>query len=398
MFQLTPAGHIVHHAENFTLNLRNDQVFLLYEGEVIMDITEHQRILLTSQETVSYRRGVLSVASSLSLPLENFPDIQQLVVYNGTHMQLLPPDSKDVFLITVSGQLLVCQKKAFYSSSVQLNRFLNEKLLQIFSNTSKRRMVVEFKTLLGNQQSLLINGTSVIILNDVEFRSISDQFTLLYLNQTLCIHNVLEDKVMEIFPAVKDFFLLDVPPERLEKYTDTFFRNIPGNGHLYVHQQTNVAFYCRDTVINDEISDFITHQMQLSLYQNIVALSLQFKASVNSRRPFNVLISANGDEIVQLVSEEVVDRSISPQHYLLYNENAVFIMEGSVLLDSVEGVFRLSVYDESKLLSFTSHSTEEGLPGGGQLYVSRGAGFYSLDTEFNDRIGEALLSAEKNSV
>ena len=121
---------------------------------------------------------------------------------------------------------------------------------------------------------------------------------------------------------------------------------------------------------------------------------------VRNKHSLNIVIfsSANGEEILRLQPFKVIDQSVSPQNYIAYYNNTIYILERDhVILDIIKDVHNIQICDDNnKLASFTSSSPDL-IPGGGQFFVYKNLGLYSIDVDLNDRIGSALITAASSS-
>lgn len=380
------------YTQNFTLNIQNGKVLLYQDKAFIIDLTLPKKMTLAVTNSVSYARGTISITAGIT-EAQYFPHIQWFVVYNGTDVHTLTPANTGTLLTATTGQLFVSRNRAFYSSSVQFNTLLNENLAQIFSNINKPESQVQFRTLIGGKNILMINKTSIIILTDAEFRSVSDRQFLLYRNNTLRVQEVTESDVVEIFPQIEQVYLLyGVVGKGTKKYQHTLTDKILGGGELYVNKLSKTAFYSRDSTTNKKISEFLESLMPP--YHKLV-LSIKFQASTDGRT-LEVVISANRDEVMRLKPNQVIDQSVAPQHYIAYHNNTMYVMDGDAFLDILDNIHQIRLYNE-ETLEFHTTSLVQQIPGGGQLFVCEGVGLYSVDTSLNDRIGDALLGAETHS-
>ena len=376
-FQVTP--HTI--AQKFTLHINNGHVFLLHKEKWIIDLTDPEKIELTIGDTVWYTNRVISISFGVK-EVKYFPGISTITVYNGTHVYTLTPEA---YLVAVDGELFVSGGKAFYSNSSQFNELLNYKLRGLYSAVNQKDPI-EFRTIIGGSKKLWIDSVPVIILTNAEFRKISDHQNLVYRSNILQIQDVLDSATRELFPGIEQLFLLNRLMEGLKKHTHMRVNEITGGGHLYIHKATNNAFYSQDPRVNRRIVEFLAYLMLPSDY---IVFSLQYE--LRNRKIPSIAILANGKKVLRLYPNEVIGRSISPKHFIAYGNNTLYVMESDKILGLIKTVYEILFYDERNLVSFRASSRE--IPGGGQLFISRGLGIYSLDAHLNDRIGSALVTA-----
>jgi hypothetical protein len=378
--------------QNFTLDIQGEQVQLLYGKEPIINMTSPTKIHITSKDTVSYNRKTISVISG-SMEVKRFSHIAKLAIYSKKGMSKKRATNKGIVLRAGSAELYVSGDTGFYSLSRNFNALLSKRLAEIVANSRHSRIPIEFRVFTGGRTLLTVNNTSIIVLTDAEFRSISDQQTILYENNILHILEDTQVGTVEVFPDIEHLLTLNNlgPRGGVAKHTSSLARKLHGRGDLYVHKQTKTAFYSRDPVLNDKVSEFLVGQ---GTYLNNLVFSIRFEAS-SSGGPLEVVIAANGEDILRLKPHHVIDQSVATRHRVSYTNNTVYVMNGEEVLDAIEGIKEIRSHKEDRLLIYTTETSEE-IVGGGQLFTCQGQGLYSLDTDLNDRIGDALLGAESH--
>ncbi len=378
--------------QDFTIVVDGGHIFLSsHKGQKLLDLTDLTKITLTISESVLYWKGILSVSSGITI-IEQLPDIEELLVYNGTVLQIVTPEyDRDIYLVTHHGQLFVSGKKALHSRNQQFNELLNKELLLISSKAEKvKNTPIELRSLLGGECLLAIGGTPIIIITNTQHRSILDRQFLQYFNNTLHIRDITEEKETAIFSDLDELIILNRLVKGTEKYKTLKEDIISGGGQLYIHMQTRKALYSKSFAVNRKIDDYFASQL---LSFDPIVFSLHFNVYNLNREESSVAVSADELEVMRLQINHVMDWSVSLQHYIMYNSNTVYIQGGDQSLDIVKNIHKIIMYDGYKFITFDTMAPNE-IPGGGQLFACQNIAFYSLDANLNDRIGDALLVME----
>lgn len=377
--------------QNFTLDIQGEHVLLFYGKKSIIDLTSPSKLSLTSKDTVLYRRRTISVISGIT-QAERYSTIDKLAIYSGTGMTTgTTLEDKGIVLRAASAELYVSGNTAFYSRSKHFNDLLSKRLEEIIANRNHARIPVEFRVFSGGKILLTINNTSIIVLTDAEFRRVSNQQTLFYDSNTLLIQERTQVGILEVFPAIENLLTLTAlgHGEGITKHNSSLTRIILGGGDLYVHKQTRTAFYSRDVILNNEISEFL---MGLRPSLRNVVFSIRFETGVMGGT-LEVVIAANGNDILTLKPHRVIDQSVAARHHVTYANSTVYVMDGEEVLDAIENIKEIQLHNDDQLHLYTTEASEL-IPGGGQLFTCQGLGLYSVDADLNDRIGDALLGAE----
>ena len=446
--------------QNFTLNIEAGRTLLYYGQELVIDLTIHERIALGVADTVLYHHQhqhntVVHVAVHVGTKEPRyFRDIQRLVLYDGSKMNTLfqgnnsrneegeggeEEEEEEVVLKAISAKLYANADAIFYSCSEYFNVLLDKELAGIARNARglpvSRR--VRFESLFGGKMTVLaIDRTPIIVLTGAEARTVSPANHLLYRDNTLCIvkdtgrhHGASsggvgeeeEEEVegelsvsmlVEVFPTICHLYLVESPSlgrKGVSKHTSSFAASIAGSGALYVHKQTQTAFYSTDDALNHEIAD---HLAEETTPFDHTSFSIRFEVSNNNnnnnnnnngggRQQLEVVVTANGNEVIRLKPHKVIDKSVATQHHMTYTNQTVYIMDGAKILDVIRSIAEIRVHTEDGLHLFVGSSWPAGVEqvlGGGQFFGCEGLGLYSTDSNLNDRIGNALLGAEKHTI
>ena len=378
-------------AQNFTLDIQDKKVLLFYGREEIIDLTSPSKLSLNSKDTVSYRGGVIAVISGIA-EAKRYAKIYQLAMYSGRKMTRATPKDKGVVLRGAAfAELYVSGSTAFYSRSKHFNALLSKRLEEVAANRNHAKILIEFRVFSSGKTLLTVNSTSIIVLTDAEFRSISERQTLLYANNTLHIQDRTQVGVVEVFPAIEQLLTLNNfgHGEGITKHSFSLARTLPGGGDLHVHKQTKTAFYSREPILNNKVQEFM---LGLRPSLRSVVFSIRFESSSRGGQ-LEVVIAANGNDILRLKPHRVIDQSVATQHHMTYANSTVYVMDGEEILDAIENIKEIRLHNEDQLNLYTTESAER-IPGGGQLFTCQGLGLYSVDADLNDRIGDALLGAE----
>ena len=378
--------------QNFTLSTRNGTTLLYHDKEKIINLTSPRKVHLSIRDTMTYEGGTVLVTAGITEAVHH-PNIDMLTVYEGTEVYTLTPADRGAVYVGVSGELFLSENRGFYCLNQEFGTILNNELTRIASSNNSTPHV-EFKGLADGKSILIINGMSIIILTDAELREVPSNQSLMYRDATLHFQQA---NSLEVFPEVEQFFLLNEPASAgggiIQKCTQNLDGLIPGGGELYVHKATRIAFFSRDPFINLKVRSIYS---SLSPFSNTtIDFSIKFEAYVNNGAVI-VVILADRSEIMRLEPNQVLDQSIAPQHHFTYINNTVQILEGDHILDTIEGIRRITLHTNSKLTSHT-FSLPEPVQGGGQLFACEGLGLYSQDATLNDKIGDAILAAEAQS-
>lgn len=376
--------------QNFTLDIQGKHVLLYYGKEQIIDLTNPRKLALTSTDTVSYNRRTIAVISGIAEG-EHYSSIDKLAIYTGSDMATKKSGDRGIVLTAVSAELFVSGNTAFYSRSKHFNALLNKRLAEIVANKNQPNIPVEFRVFSGGRKLLTIKNTSIIVLSGAEFRRVSDRQSLLYINNTLHIQDRAQIGIVEVFPAIERFLTLDNNSGRCEVVThrNASTRTLLGGGDLYVHKQTKTAFYSQEPITNNKITEFM---MGLRPSLRDIVFSIRFETSLNGG-PLEVVVAANGNDILRLKPHRVIDQSVATRHHMTYANSTVYVMDGEDILEAIENIKEIRLHSEDQLHLYTNSSSEK-IPGGGQLFTCQGLGLYSVDADLNDRIGDALLGAE----
>ncbi len=380
--------------QNFTLCVQSGQILLYHNDEVIVDLTAPRKVRLAITDIVIYEGGTVSVTLGIT-EATHYPNIKTLTVYKGTEVYTLTPASRAAIFAEVAGDLFVHGDKAFYCLTQQFNALLDSELTRIASS-KYTRIQVEFRRTSADYGSILtINGMAIIILTDAEVRAVASSQLLVYRDGALYFQQTLEERdALEVFPEVEQLFLLSPPAKFsssiIQKYAQSSDDVLRGRGGvLYVHKATRTALFSREPSVNSEVERFLSNQFS----RHEVAFSIKFETYVDDRSSVEVVILADGEVVLTLRAEEVVDQSVVPQHHFTYANSTVSISDGTRILHSIEGIRRITLHTSGNLTSH-SFSSSQSIQGGGQFFACKGLGFYSEDATLNDQIGGALLVAE----
>ena len=195
----------------------------------------------------------------------------------------------------------------------------------------------------------------------------------------------------EVYSGVNQFYVLNGVRPGLEKYNESVSKQVPGGGRLHVHTTSGGAFYSRSSQINNAVSE---HIRRLSEPPSSLVFAITFE---NNRDGGNdgtpeVVLLVNSDEIFRFDPGDTEDQSLMLKHSLKYTNETLFILEGSDVAGAFIEVKELVVFDGFKIGEY-ERSTVMQFAGGGQIFNSGSRAFYSVNTNLNDQIGEALLAA-----
>ena len=371
---------------NFELTLVDGRIFLSHDGQRFIDVTNPTKMEITDSMLISFKDSTLIVTDEATAEIiTRYDNIEQLAIFNGTDVfQISEPYGPDK---ASNGQLYVSGKQAFFSNNKQFNELLEEQLKRVVPD--KAQVMLVFQVLPNGDQLLLVDGNPVLQLNGAEVQDIPDRDFLQYANNTIFVQDFTEGMLDRSFPGITQVFVLNGIRPGLEVYMEVVTNEIPGGGRLYVHEPTGRALYSRDSRINDAITEHIN---SLSQPPPSIVFSIRFEPGQN-RIP-DVVILANGEEVVRLMPGIVEDHSLSPTQHLVYRNDSVLILMGDVILGAVDDIDELIFFDGMRIIRYEG-SVPEIIVGGGQIFVNGNKGFYSVNSELNDRIGEALRAAEE---
>ena len=402
---LCPANSKLHTlaTQNFTLSVQSGHVVLFYGPNSLIDLTSPEKLSLSRADMLSYRGGIISITTGVS-ESRRFPDIENLVLYNGTRTHILTRSSGDTLLTPGTSELLVSTRTAFLSCSAQFNALLDRELGRVLARRRERPAIaVEIAPLLGGIHSLVVDRTSIVILTGAESRTISRRHFLIYTNNTIHVRREREREVVvtEVFLEIETLHLLAFNDGHT-RLSHALVGRIPGGGDLHVHMPTRTAFYSSDAHTNKMISKFLessksdttTTAKANTGFSIRVEVGVDAVTSLRGGLEVVVVTSDGGEEVVRLKPSHTVDQSVAPQHYVIYHNNTLKIVNGDSTLDVIPHVLRLRVHSGEEQLVSHMGSLPRQLPGGGQLFVCRGLGLYSSDTTLTDRIGDTLMAAE----
>lgn len=384
--------------QNFTLEVQRGHVLLLYGRDPVVDLTAPTRLILTSANVLTYRRGAVTSTAGIA-EAGHFPGIRKLAIYDGSKLRIHERTSKGVLLAARKGVLFLSTDMAFCSFSEQFNLLLDEKLAQVFTNNDYRvEISVESQPLSGGGSVLVVNKTAIIALTGIESRSISNEQFMLYEDDTLVVQEGLEWNEVEVFPQVQQVYLLhglaEGGPGGITRHCHNMAERIPGGGELYVHPLTRTAFYSRDTATNKKIAGVMDSSR---LPPNKTVFSIRFQTSKDGRG-LEAVVMGNGGDVLRLKPARVLTQSLAPQHYLVLRENTIHIVDEELetCIDVMGNVHQIWVYDNDTLTAHTGSSGQQ-FPGGGQVFLCKGTALYSVDTGLSDRIGAAILAVESHT-
>ena len=372
---------------NFELSFDNGHINLLHNGKKIIDLSNPERQTFSHSLTLVLEHKSLKIINGTDHIQSEYNGVKSLIIFDGTHIS--ERRGLSVRVQISNGQLFVGRDKAFYSSSQQLNMLLNDQLARVIPRQSDSMLM--FQTLPGGDMILLINEEPIVTLGGAEVREISISNFIRYVNSTIYVHNVAKQKLDGVYSGVNQFYVLNGVRPGLKKYNESVSKQVPGGGRLYVHTTSGGAFYSRSSQINNAISE---HIRRLSEPPSSLVFAITFE---NNRDGGNdgipeVALLVNSDEIFRFDPGDTEDQSLMLKHSLKYTNETLFILEGSDVAGAFIEVKELVVFDGFKIGEYERSAVMQ-FAGGGQIFKSGSRAFYSVNTNLNDQIGEALLAA-----
>ena len=378
-------------SSNFELIIDNGHINLFHRGKKVIDLSNPENQVFHNSVTFKLEHNSLKIINSSGYTQRSYDGVKILIAFDGRHISEHRGAMVQVFVS--KGQLFVSKDKAFYSSSEQLNMLLNDQLARVIPHLPDTMLM--FQTLPGGDLMLVIDGEPVINLSGAEVKELPISSFIRYLNGTIYVHNMVEQRV-KVYSGVDQFNVLDGIRPGLEKHNKILSGlQIFGGGRLYVHTNTGAAFYSRNRQINTAIGEHITRRFS-EPPRNLV-FTIKFENSSDNQNDENleIVLLMNGDEIFHFNPKDTEDQSLTLRHFLKYTNETLFILEDNY---DVAGGF----IDIKELLVFNGITTSiiykgsaHGVlfAGGGQVFNSGARAFYSLNTNLNDQIGEAILAA-----
>ena len=385
--------HRLHHStkkvqtstSNFELTFDNGHINLLHKGEKIIDLSSPEKQTFSHSQTLKLKDNSLKITNSSDHTQTKFNGVKHLITFDGRLMSKHRVEKSFLQVRVLPGQLFVSKDRAFYSSSQQLNVILNDQLARVIPRQSDYMLM--FQTIPGGDLLLLINGEPIVTLSDAEVIPVPVTNFIRYKNSTIYVYNVIKQRADKAYPRISQLYVLNGARPRLEKYNQSVSKVLPGGGRLYVHVDSSSAFYSRNNDINAAINE---HVNNLSEPPRGLVFSIGYEKSQNTGN-YRVVLSVNGGEVFQFNPGDIEDQSLTLKHYLRYFNETLFILQGSSVVDTFINVNELVVFDGLKVKAY-SRSAALHLPGGGQVFSSGSRAFYSLSTNLNDQIGEAILA------
>ena len=244
-------------SSNFELIIDNGHINLFHRGKKVIDLSNPENQVFHNSVTLKLEHNSLKIINSSGHTQRSYDGVKILIAFDGRHIS--EHRRAMVQVIVSKGQLFVSKDKAFYSSSEQLNMLLNDQLARVIPHLPDTMLM--FQTLPGGDLMLVINGEPVINLSGAEVKEIPISSFIRYLNNTICVHIMIEQRV-KVYSGVDQFYVLDGIRPGLEKHNKILSgRQIFGGGRLYVHTNTGAAFYSRNRQINTVINEHITRRL-----------------------------------------------------------------------------------------------------------------------------------------
>ena len=376
---------------NFELSFDNGHINLLHNGKKIIDLSNLKKQTFSHSQTLVLEHKSLKIINGTDHIQREYKGVKSLIIFDGTHIS--ERRGLSVRVQVSNGQLFVGGDKAFYSSSQQLNMLLNDQLVRVIPRQSDSMLM--FQTLPGGDLILLIEEEPVITLGGAEVRAIPISNFIRYVNSTIYVHDVAKHRLDEVYSGVNQFYVLNGVRPGLKKYNESISKQVPGGGRLYVHITSGGAFYSRSSQINNAISE---HIKRLSEPPSSLVFAITFE---NNRDGGNdgipeVALLVNSDKIFRFDPRDTEDQSLMLKHSLKYTNETLFILEGSDVAGAFIEVKELVVFDGFKIGEYERSAVIQ-FAGGGQIFKSGSRAFYSVNTNLNDQIGEALLAARSVS-
>ena len=262
----------------------------------------------------------------------------------------------------LKGQLFVSQDKAFYSSSQQLNMLLNDQLARVIPRHSGTMLM--FQVLPGGDLMLLIDREPVVTLSGAEVMEIPISGFIQYRNGTIYVHSVIKQKVDMVYSGVDQFYVLNGIRPGLERHSKNVSNlQISGGGRLYVHVNSDTAFYSRNGQINIAIDE---HTSRLSQPPQNLVFTIRFKNNSDSQNNGIVLL-VNGEEIFHIDPRDTDDQSLTLRHSLKYTNEMLFILEGNDVACGFIDIKELLIFDGFTIRKYKG-SAGVLFAGGGQVF------------------------------
>lgn len=379
-------------SSNFELTIDSGHIYLFHRGKKVIDLSNPKKQVFHNSVTFKLERNSLKIINSSGHTQRSYDGVKNLITFDGRHISEHGGAMVQVFVS--KGQLFVSKDKAFYSSSEQLNMLLNDQLARVIPHLPDT--ILMFQTLPSGDLMLVVDGEPVINLSGAEVKEIPISCFVRYLNGTIYVHHVSEQRVKKVYSGVDQFYVLNGIGPGLEKHKKIVSGlQISGGGRLYVHTNSGAAFYSRNRQINTAIDEHITHR--LSEPPRNLVFTIQFENSSDNQNDENleIVLSMNGDEIFHFNPRDTEDQSLTLRHSLKYINETLFILEDNY---DVAGGFidvkELLVFDGITTSVYKGSAQGMVFAGGGQVFNSGARAFYSLNTNLNDQIGEAILATK----
>ena len=353
----------------------------------IIDLSNLKKQTFSHSQTLVLEHKSLKIINGTDHIQREYKGVKSLIIFDGTHIS--ERRGLSVRVQVSNGQLFVGGDKAFYSSSQQLNVLLNDQLARVIPRQSDSMLM--FQTLPGGDLILLIDEEPVVTLGGAEIRAIPISNFIQYVNSTIYVHDVAKQNLDKVYSGVNQFYVLNGVRPGLKKYNESVSKQVPGGGRLHVHTTSGGAFYSRNSQINNAISE---HIRSLSEPPSSLVFAIRFEINRESQSDGTpeVVLLVNSDDIFRFDPRDTDDQSLTLKHSLKYTNETLFILEDSNVAGAFIEVKELVVFDGFKIREYERSAVMQ-FAGGGQIFNSGNRAFYSVNTNLNDQIGEALLVA-----